>query len=247
LPLLRLRDPQPPHISRLNQRWKLGARDWQSGPAAIAPIADIRQLWHSDHMNTAFDASWDSAFKGSPFHLRFELGGEYLRCQDAPVPRFVQALTRARKIREAVFANSSQVSAIVGSMVDTSNDFFSLAPNSYKRLADSGFRATPIAEWLAPLDPEGEDFIWKAFDVTADVASRDVLLWNSIAYEMPIEPNSPVLSYLVDLERGILLNVYDDRGMDIIATTAGLVTSYYTTFDSWLLDYDRERMRAVFA
>lgn len=134
-------------------------------------------------MDTALDASWDNAFRGSPFHLRFELGGEELGCQDAPAPRFVQALTRAREIREAVFASSSRVSAIVASMADTSNDFFSPAQDSYKRLADFGLRATPIAEWRAPLDPEDEIFIWKAFDVTADIASRDALLWNSIAYE----------------------------------------------------------------
>jgi hypothetical protein len=198
-------------------------------------------------MDTAFDVNWDSAFRGSPFHLRFELGGEELGCVDAPVPRFVQALTRAREIRETLFASSSQVSAIVVSMADTSNDFFSPTPDSYQRLADLGFKATPIAEWRAPLDPEGEDVIWKLFDVTEDVASRDVLLWNSIAYEMPIEPKAPVLTYLVDWGRGILLNVYDDRGMDVIATTAGLLTPFYSMFDSWLLDYDRERMRAVFA
>lgn len=198
-------------------------------------------------MNTAFDASWDNAFKGSPFHLRFELGGEELGCDDAPVPRFVQALTRARDIREAVFASSSKVWAIVASMVDTSNDFFSPKQNSYKSLADFGFRATPIAEWNAPIDPEGEDFIWKGYDVSADVASRDALLWNSIAYEMPIEPSSPVLSYLVDWESGIMLDVYDDRGMDVIATTVGRLTPFYSKFHNWLLDYDRERMRAVFA
>lgn len=198
-------------------------------------------------MRPLFDANWDSAFRGSPFHLRFELGGEELRCLDAPVPRFVQALTRARVVREAVFASSRQVWAIVASLADTSNDYFAPAPDSYKRLADFGFRATPIAEWHAPLEPEDEDFMWKAFDVTADIASRDALLWNSIAYEMPIEPKSPVLSYLVDWERGILLNVYDDRGMDVIATTAGPIASHYTTFDAWLLDYDRDRMRATFS
>jgi len=79
------------------------------------------------------------------------------------------------------------------------------------------------------MEPEqrAEDFIWRAFDVTSDIASQDALLWSSLAYEMPIEPKSPVVSHFLDLERGILLHVYDDRGMDVSALTAAPLLPLY--------------------
>jgi hypothetical protein len=203
-------------------------------------------------MDLTFDATWDSAFKGSPYWLRFELGGEDFGCADATVPRFVQALTRSRAIRDAVFADSSRLWAIVASEADPSKEFYAHVPDGFEVLSNFGFKANAIAEWrarLVPDEPEQreEDFIWRAFEVTSDIASQDALLWSSIAYEMPIEPKSPVVSHLADLERGILLHVYDDRGMDVRALAASPLLPIYTKFDRWLLDYDRERMEAAFA
>jgi Domain of unknown function (DUF3885) len=203
-------------------------------------------------MDHTFDATWGRAFKNSPYRLRFELGGEEFGCADAPVPRFVRALTRSRAIRDAVFAETFKLWAIVASAAHPSNGIDAPVPDGFEALSNIGFKSSAIAEWRARLDvddPEQneEDFIWRAFDVTSDIASRDTLLWCSIAYEMPIEPKSPVETYLVDLERGILVHVYDDRGMDVSALTASVLLPFYKKFDNWLLDYDRERMEATFA
>ncbi len=109
-----------------------------------------------------------------------------------------------------------------------------------------------MAEWRTPLnrdEPEQseEGFIWRAFDVTSDIASQDALLWSSLTYEMPIEPKPLVVARLADLERGIVLDVYDDRGMDVRALAAATLLPFFKKFDGWLLDYDRERMEAAFA
>ncbi len=203
-------------------------------------------------MDITFDATWESAFKGSPYWLRFELGGEVLGCADAPVPRFVQALTRARIIRDAVFADTDRLWALVATDADPSRDFFAPVPDGFEAISNFGFQGSAIAEWRGRLNPDEpeqreQDFIWRAFDVTSDIASQDALLWSSIAYEMPIEPKSPVVSHLADFERGILLHVYDDRGMDVLALKPASLLPIYKEFDAWLLDYDRERMAAAFA
>jgi Domain of unknown function (DUF3885) len=203
-------------------------------------------------MERTFDPTWDSAFKGSPFWLRFELGGEDFGCVDAPVPRFVQALTRARYIRDALFADSEQVWAIAASHAEPFRDFYAPVPDAFEALSKIGFNGSTSAEWRAPLSSnehgdEDEDFVWRAFNVTLDIRNQDALLWCSICYEMPIEPKSPVVSHLADFERGILLHVYDDRGMDVLALEAAPLLPLYERFDAWLLDYDRERMRAAFA
>ena len=40
--------------------------------------------------------------------------------------------------------------------------------------------------------------------------------------------------------------MYDDRGLDIISTDKEFLKSLYKTFDSWLLDYDRDEMKKRF-
>lgn len=203
-------------------------------------------------MEFTFGKAWDRAFKGSPYWLRFELGGEAFGCADAPVPRFVQALGRSRAIRDAVFADTLRLWAVVASKADPSQDFFAPSSDGFEALSSFGFKGNAISEWRAKLNPDEpeqreEDFVWRVFDVTSDIASQDALLWSSLAYEMPIEPKSPVVSYLLDLKRGILLHVYDDRGMEVVALAAAPLLPFYNKFDAWLLDYDREHMRATFA
>ena len=41
--------------------------------------------------------------------------------------------------------------------------------------------------------------------------------------------------------------MYDDRGLDMIATDRALLAPLYRRFDHWLLDYDRARMRETFS
>ncbi|WP_395443859.1 DUF3885 domain-containing protein [Caulobacter sp. UC70_42] len=54
------------------------------------------------------------------------------------------------------------------------------------------------------------------------------------------------MSKLVDLERGVSVNAYDDRGMDITSIAKETTSGLYQRFDKWLLDYDRPRMTEAF-
>jgi hypothetical protein len=46
--------------------------------------------------------------------------------------------------------------------------------------------------------------------------------------------------------RRLLLHMYDDRGLDVIASDAATLAPLYTTRDAWLLDDDRPHMDALF-
>ena len=74
----------------------------------------------------------------------------------------------------------------------------------------------------------------------------DILLWNNIAQDIGVEPRAPVFSKLADPERAVVVNAYDDRGMDIIALSVEPLEHLYRRFDCWLLDYDVPRMAEVF-
>lgn len=195
------------------------------------------------------DQHWDQAFQNSPFWLRFELGGEVLGNRDQPVPRFLQAFHRAKTLCDALFAQSDSVIAILAAARCSADDLFAPAENAMAVLEAMGFRPPPPSgQWTAPLIPNDDDapvLDWHAMDL-ADHVSRDTLVWNAIVYEMPLTPKAPVLSWLVDFYRGVMAHIYDDRGMDIHALDRESIAPLYRQFATWLLDFDRPRMRAAF-
>ncbi len=94
-------------------------------------------------------------------------------------------------------------------------------------------------------DAEARPCEHRAVSVTWDQA--DILLWSQIARDIGVTPQAPVLSKLVDVERGVTVYAYDDRGMDITALSPDPIVELYTQFDTWLLDHDRPRMSEAFA
>lgn len=105
-------------------------------------------------------------------------------------------------------------------------------------------------EWQATLypDPDEEAYVWdlRSYDLGRDKVARDTLLWHAIASEMPVYPSARVVTFLLDSSRSVMLHVYDDRGMDVIAYDPAKLHGLHTDFADWLLDYDRERMTKLF-
>lgn len=194
---------------------------------------------------------WLDPYRDSPFSIRFELGGQTFG-NDAPVPRFLQAFGRAKCIAQEVFEASAQTLGIVGAWPNPALDIFAPAEDGFEALGAAGFTLEPMSEWQAPLWPdqaEDEDRMphrWRAFDVTDDEAQRDVLLWCAVSMEMAVRPKAPVLSFLADFDRNILLHVYDDRGMDVTALDPETLLPVYRRRRDWLLDHDRLRMSDAF-
>ena len=198
-----------------------------------------------------FSERWLEPFRASPFSLRFQLGGETFGTH-VPVPRFTQAFGRARRIADEIFAASKQLSGVVAALPDSAADSFAPARDGFEAVAAAGFTQQPLNEWKAPIwpdQPEEEDQVpahWRAYDLTGDAVQRDVLLWCAVSYEMAIAPKAPVLSFLADLDRNIVLHVYDDRGMDVTALDRETLLPLYRDRGEWLLDHDRKRMREAF-
>ncbi len=95
----------------------------------------------------------------------------------------------------------------------------------------------------------GEDLCryWSSSELVHDATQLDILLWASVAKEGTIRPKSRWLDlYIADLERSLILNVYDDRGMDVIGPSKEATEIHYRKFNAWLLDYDRPKMDRSF-
>lgn len=53
--------------------------------------------------------------------------------------------------------------------------------------------------------------------------------------------------FFINSTTGLILNLYDDRGMDVISTTSEVLKPIYERFNDWLLDYDRKDIVSVFS
>jgi len=62
----------------------------------------------------------------------------------------------------------------------------------------------------------------------------------------PRQPSLGLEIYFISLRNKVIFNMYDDRGVDIIASDKQSIAKLYWKYNSWLLDYDREAMDKVF-
>ena len=53
--------------------------------------------------------------------------------------------------------------------------------------------------------------------------------------------------YFSDTQDFILFHLYDDRGVDLIGARKELIQPMFERFKSWISDYDRERINAIFS
>jgi hypothetical protein len=207
----------------------------------------------------AFDVGpgWLNPYKESRFRLRFELGGEVYWQVTHVVPRFIQALERSRVLADNVFGDERTI-AIVGSWKlskkEISQRTRQRGATGYALIEKMGFAdARMLSEWrekpawFDQEDPsDGVPFDWKAYDITGLKEMRDTLLWASNAFEIGIEPSAPVVTYLFSPVSNIVMHVYDDRGVDIMALSPEPLMSLYRDFNQWILDYDRPRILEAF-
>lgn len=183
-------------------------------------------------------------------HIRFELGGEEYSNMEQPVPRFLQAFMRARMVADNLFGED-----LVGVVAWHPQDTIHYVgedkiQNGFDALEKTGFKAMEISRWSADVypDPKEETVKWelRSFNLNSGRFNRDCLIWASIANEMAILPAATVLTWLLSSKSELMLHIYDDRGMDVIAMDTHKLKPIHNKFHSWLLDYDRGRMRKLF-
>lgn len=188
--------------------------------------------------------NWARQLWASDYRIRFALhgGGDY-------VTIFTSAYDRARELARAALGRAEPI-GVIAAWPDPS---LKLAADENGRdgfeiLREMGVPADKFecvwSDSFYPGDEDEEPWRHRAIKLTWDQA--DILLWNNIASEIGVRPTAPVLSKLVDVERGISVYAYDDRGMDVTALSAADITPLYRRYEQWLLDGDRPRMAKIF-
>jgi len=201
-------------------------------------------------MALSLGPDWQRDLWPSQNRLRFELGqgGSYVNI-------FTSSYDRARALARAALP-TNEVTGVIGAYPDPKRELGAKWRGWTKGTAFGLLEKMGVptmskeAEWKGYWRPEDEaddeakPWLHRAVRLTWDQA--DILLWNQIAHDIGVTPQAPVMSKLVDVERGVSVYAYDDRGMDITALSKGSISELYTRFDAWLLDYDRPRMSEAF-
>lgn len=201
-------------------------------------------------MTIPLGPDWERRLWASPYRLRFELnrGASY-------VTMFTSSYDRARVLARAALRTDNLV-GVIAAYPDPQRDAGAKQRGwkkgtAFGHLEEMGVPTEPnLATWTGypwpdeVLDDEDKPWLHRAVSLTWDQA--DILLWNQVAHDIGVMPQAPVMSKLVDLQRGVSVNAYDDRGMDVTSIDRETISGLHRQFDAWLLDDDRPRMTEAF-
>lgn len=114
-------------------------------------------------------------------------------------------------------------------------------------------------EKIAPILPE-EEFS-QDIEVSGEKVNRTEFYWDLKSVNMPMEKlfREIILGdfggvyefvssvYLFDTESHVMLHLYDDMGLDIVAYDKGTLMPLYKNLNGWILDYDRKEIDKIFS
>lgn len=197
-------------------------------------------------------------FYNNPIGLRFEIG---------PAEIDVWADRERRKLNDKYFSIALERAANLFNAAFLSSDELSIA---YQIFSDGRRRIKKGSYLLRQINTEkigkisftdhkelySEDLIykrecWRRVTVSG-LKARDVEIKNILLalINMDFGSRQPSVKgecYFINHTKGLVLNLYDDRGMDIVALNKETLRPLYETYNSWLLNYDIEQMNHAFS
>lgn len=181
-------------------------------------------------------------FYESPLSLRFEIGPEEYSKTD---PRYFRLAQWRASFLYAKAAPFDTLLWVLYRTQDTETDIGELL-----------FRFQEIAHLPVPLealeqettDSDGEPmtrifFFWdlnqtplKAESLLAEITKTDYCSFHELSSAV----------FFFNTKTPLLLHLYDDRGMDLVAADKKILRPFYEDCHNWLLDYDLPRMNKIF-
>lgn len=182
------------------------------------------------------------------YALRFELGGEGVSTL-RPLKRIIQAFDRAKFVAAELFNESQSVWMLTSEYCGAVPRGKRLKPYKSCGLKRKDFQYLGSVSQRENPDVDNEDGEvfrhWDAVEL-ADQGQLNEVMWLALGGELGIRPASFAAIYFVDFAKGLVLHPYDDRGMDVAALCKEDLASLYSARKDWLLEYNREEIKALF-
>ena len=135
-------------------------------------------------------------------------------------------------------------------LLDVSDSVFAPSPEHLKQVFDSVSSLPPRQKELLVNGQcnEGLDRYVLSWLELPSRAFRYDLVFRAIGnYDHGEFPSLSSEVYFLNRRTETILHMYDDRGLDVIAANKTSILSLYRSFGAWILDYDRDRIDAVFS
>jgi hypothetical protein len=178
-------------------------------------------------------------FHSWPYGLRFELS-----CSGSYVEMFTRALERTLAIARFVFAEPDPVDVVVRCYQVSERT--TKMPSQLVALTKCGFKLPSRHTRREHIFHETEisppheyrthyEYTYR-FQARIGDANMLAVIWAVLGHEIGIKPHAGVDGYLVAPDRGIVLNPYDDRGMDVVADAPEVLQPIGRHFRDWQME-----------
>jgi len=201
----------------------------------------MRALESTSMIEQAFEVFGKNSFQNAIFYsneqcLRFELseGESYIKM-------FTSALEKSTEIIETIFEKSESLSICLAFPGDSYLSNFSVFKELKELQIDIPKENFQLREWV-------EDDEWNRNYLFFNIKRTELhkILFGKLGVELGIKPSFNFDLYIFDIELGVLVHPYDDRGMDVVGTNKFMLKRLYKQYHEMLLNYDIVTMREWF-
>ena len=197
-------------------------------------------------------------FYNNEFGLRFEIGSTDIGVWEDYEKRilnnkyFDTALDRSMDIFQTVFAATDSIS-IAYQIYSHRRKKIKKGNYLFKQINDFKNRKVIFTKHreIYPEDLEYKCNCWRRVTIT-DIKTEDVNIKNILLALIHSDfsvrkPSIMGQCFFINHTKGITLNLYDDRGMDIVALEKSALVDLYKSHYELILDYDRKKIDNVFS
>jgi len=191
------------------------------------------------------------------YGLRFEIGPSDVEIWNEDNETlnneyFSLALERAMSIFQASFEPSDEI-AIAYQIYSDGRKKIKKRSSIFKYVTDIDKANIQFSDHR-DIYEENIDFkceCWKRVtisNITASNIDAEQLLKATINTDFPSRtPHFKGECYLINKTKQLVLNLYDDRGMDVVSTNKDQLQGLYRSHNKMILDYDRDKIDSVFS
>ena len=211
--------------------------------------------YHFDHL-----ALKPALFYAADYGIRFEIALPGTAHKDPRNLRQIEERTTA--IFNHVFQDSDELLVITDVHCEKKDTFLQKrATNVFKKYMKSKRILTKLQHAALPSliwdkeDEEYEDMVTHRFVLPCqkrDVRYRQLLV--ALSYKDFSHPTQILKHnchagyniYFINVTKKIIYHLYDDRGCDVVATSANDLRTLYEECNDWILDYDRAQIDRIY-